>query len=100
MNTGAEETAADRPSAQVRRPGWGEGFRRLSIVIAALWFAFWGMRVWSAFEDWQAAGFGTGDTPAYNAMIGQLIAMFLFPALAYAAFLVARWVYRGFRQQP
>lgn len=83
-----------------------EGLRRIGIVVAVLWFGFWGMRaVYWGFRwlelrfdnDWP---FVTGDVQAKDFFWESIITSFLWPALAYGTWRIGRWVYLGFVVSP
>lgn len=89
---------------------WNRGFYRVGIVIAVLWFTYWAIRCVNAYMKWSAQAGYARRMPvptlldmadqARTEFFGNLIAAFLLPALALGAFLVLRWIIRGFRQDP
>lgn len=80
------------------------GLTRLGIVAAVLWFAFWGLRAFMAYQDYQTASAATdyiGRSEwmerAWYGFIGNLLAAVIWPVIAALVLFVALWIWRGFR---
>ncbi|PTW45580.1 hypothetical protein C8J25_107265 [Sphingomonas faeni] len=83
-------------------PGLTLGLRRILIVVAVLWFAYWFMVVFFELKDYRYALRNSGGPdgfapPTLDDTYGHLIAAFIFPLIAYVIFLTLQWIWRGFR---
>jgi hypothetical protein len=94
---------ADEPQP-LSRNNAKRGLRRLGIVAAIVWFGFWWARAITAYMTYrQLSGgnffnqFDAAAEEAWYRAIGSLIASGLYPIILAVAFIVTRWVWRGFQ---
>lgn len=93
-----------------------KGFKRLVIVLGVPWYSLWALLAWgnysniepnrkaaaeaSAAGNWELAlAHDTAVSSCYDRIFYAALATIIGPLLVWIVFLLARWIYRGFKSK-